>query len=226
MDRLACMQTFVRAVELGSISAAATDLDLSPQLAGKHVRLLEQSLGIKLLNRTTRRQSLTDSGRIFFERAKNILAEMDAAEALVAEARSVATFGAAGDACHERQRRPSAVSRQPRAATQVFSRNWIARINEKRLPTGKPLRYWCRLQDSNPPPDDYQSECVPDLCCASDPVATRVPHWGVADDFSGCCDCHKCWCRVSDSNRRPTAYLTTTAFAANSLWSGLSLGHG
>lgn len=83
------MQTFVRAVELGSISAAATDLDLSPQLAGKHVRLLEQSLGIKLLNRTTRRQSLTDSGRIFFERAKNILAEMDAAEALVAEARSV-----------------------------------------------------------------------------------------------------------------------------------------
>jgi DNA-binding transcriptional LysR family regulator len=83
------MLVFVKAVELGSISAAANELDLSSQLAGKHVRALEQGLGIKLLNRTTRRQSLTDGGRVFYERAKNVLAEMEAAEALIAETRSV-----------------------------------------------------------------------------------------------------------------------------------------
>ncbi|WP_284332581.1 LysR family transcriptional regulator [Dyella flagellata] len=83
------MQIFVRAVELGSISAAANELNLSSQLAGKHVRALEQGLGIKLLNRTTRRQSLTDVGRVFYERAKNVLAEMEAAEALIAETRAI-----------------------------------------------------------------------------------------------------------------------------------------
>lgn len=88
MDRLVCMRAFVSAVELGSISAAAAELDLSSQLAGKQIRTLEHGLGIKLLNRTTRRQSLTDGGRVFYERAKNILAEMEAAEALIAETRS------------------------------------------------------------------------------------------------------------------------------------------
>lgn len=88
MDRLACMKVFVKAVEVGSISSAAAELNLSSQLAGKQIRALEDGLGIKLLNRTTRRQSLTDSGQLFYERAKNILAEMDAAEALMAETRS------------------------------------------------------------------------------------------------------------------------------------------
>ncbi|PDT11026.1 LysR substrate-binding domain-containing protein [Rhizobium sp. M1] len=89
MDRLASMQVFIKAVETGSISAAAELLNLSSQLAGKQLRALEDGLGIKLLNRTTRRQSLTDSGRIFYEHAKNILAEMEAAEALIAETRSI-----------------------------------------------------------------------------------------------------------------------------------------
>lgn len=88
MDRLGSMQVFVKAVELGSISAAALELNLSSQLAGKQIRALEQGLGIQLLQRTTRRQSLTDGGSIFYERAKNILAEMEAAEAMVAQTRS------------------------------------------------------------------------------------------------------------------------------------------
>lgn len=83
------MQIFVKAVERGSLTAAAEELDMSSQLAGKQMRALEQSLGIKLLNRTTRRQSLTESGRVFYERAKNILAEMEAAEALIADTRAV-----------------------------------------------------------------------------------------------------------------------------------------
>ncbi|WP_282272908.1 LysR family transcriptional regulator [Stenotrophomonas sp. PS02298] len=88
MDRLHAMQVFTRAVELGSFSAAAVELDISPQFAGKQIQALETGLGIKLLNRTTRRQSLTESGQLFYERAKNILAEMEAAEALMAESRA------------------------------------------------------------------------------------------------------------------------------------------
>lgn len=88
MDRLACMKVFVKAVEAGSISSAAAELNLSSQLAGKQIRALEDGLGIKLLTRTTRRQSLTDSGQLFYERARNILAEMEAVEALMAETRS------------------------------------------------------------------------------------------------------------------------------------------
>lgn len=89
MDRLTQMATFVKAVELGSFSAAAEELKMSPQLVGKQVKLLEQHLGLSLLNRTTRRQSLTDFGRAFYPRAKLILADMQAAESLAAVTRGV-----------------------------------------------------------------------------------------------------------------------------------------
>lgn len=85
MDRLASMSIFVKAVELGSFAAAATALDLSGPTVGKHVRSLEIRLGTRLLNRTTRRQSLTDFGRAYYERCRVILAEAEAAEALAAE---------------------------------------------------------------------------------------------------------------------------------------------
>jgi DNA-binding transcriptional LysR family regulator len=85
------MNVFTKAVELGSFSAAAGALQMSPQLVGKHVQLLEQSLGVRLLNRTTRRQSPTDIGRTFYQHAKIILAEVEAAESLVAETRAVPT---------------------------------------------------------------------------------------------------------------------------------------
>lgn len=87
MDRLTQMATFVKAVELGSFSAAADELNLSAQLVGKQVKMLEQHLGVSLLNRTTRRQSLTDFGRAFYQRAKMILADMQAAENLAAVTR-------------------------------------------------------------------------------------------------------------------------------------------
>jgi len=89
MDRLGAMAVFVKAVELGSFSAAAEALRISPQLVGKQVGQLEKHLGVQLLQRTTRRQSLTDVGRRFYERAKLILAEMDAAEGLAAETRAM-----------------------------------------------------------------------------------------------------------------------------------------
>ncbi|MBD9504930.1 LysR family transcriptional regulator [Pseudomonas sp. PDM17] len=87
MDRLEQMAIFVRAVELGSFSAVAEELQMSSQLVGKQVKMLEQHLGLSLLNRTTRRQSLTDFGRAFYQRAKLILADMEAAESLAAVTR-------------------------------------------------------------------------------------------------------------------------------------------
>lgn len=89
MDRLSGMSIFVKAVELGSFSAAAEALNMSPQLVGKHVQFLEQHLGVRLLHRTTRRQHLTEVGSQFYERSRNILAEVEAAEALAAETRAV-----------------------------------------------------------------------------------------------------------------------------------------
>ncbi|MQB56053.1 LysR family transcriptional regulator [Rahnella sp. RcJ3] len=79
------MGAYVKAVELGSFSAAAGALSISPQLVGKHVSALEQHLGVRLINRTTRQHSLTETGRHFYERAKNILAEVDAAESFAQE---------------------------------------------------------------------------------------------------------------------------------------------
>lgn len=91
MDRFTSMAVFVKAVELGSFRAAADALQMSSQFVGKHVQALEQHLGVRLLHRTTRRQSLTDFGRAYAERAQLILAELEQAEQLAAEVRSVPT---------------------------------------------------------------------------------------------------------------------------------------
>lgn len=80
------MQTFVKAVELGSFSAAGDALQISSQLVGRHVQSLEQKLQARLLNRSTRKQSLTDVGRAFYDRAKQVLIEVELAENVVAEA--------------------------------------------------------------------------------------------------------------------------------------------
>ena len=82
LDRLSSMQAFVVAVEEGSYAGAARRLEMSAQMVAKHVAALETRLGARLLNRTTRRQSLTEVGRAYFERCKHILNEAMAAESL------------------------------------------------------------------------------------------------------------------------------------------------
>ena len=79
------MAVFVKAVDLGSFAAAAEALDLSAPMVGKHVRFLEERLGVRLINRTTRRQSLTDFGRTYHDRCRVVLAEVEAADALAAD---------------------------------------------------------------------------------------------------------------------------------------------
>ncbi|MFE3838397.1 LysR family transcriptional regulator [Pseudogemmobacter sonorensis] len=88
MDRLTSMAVFVKVVETGSFTAAAQAFGLSAAMVGKHVRALEERLQIPLLNRTTRRQSLTDVGAQFLEHCRIVLAEVAAAESLAAESQS------------------------------------------------------------------------------------------------------------------------------------------
>lgn len=84
MDRFLSMGVFAKAVETGSFSAAGDALRMSSQLVGKHVQTLEQHLGVRLIQRTTRRQHLTEAGTAFYERVKIILAEVEAAEGVAA----------------------------------------------------------------------------------------------------------------------------------------------
>ena len=81
MDRLTAMSSFVRVVERGSFAAAAAAADMSPAMIGNHIRFLENRLGEPLLNRSTRRQVLTEFGRDYYERCRHILQEVEAAEA-------------------------------------------------------------------------------------------------------------------------------------------------
>lgn len=85
LDRLTSMTVFVMAAETGSFAAAADRLGMSPQMVAKHVGALERQLGTRLLNRTTRKQSLTEFGRIYLEHCQAILAEVDTADALAQE---------------------------------------------------------------------------------------------------------------------------------------------
>jgi DNA-binding transcriptional LysR family regulator len=80
VDTLASMTMFVRVVEMGSFAAAAEASDVSPTMAGKHIRAIEQRLGARLLHRTTRRQQLTEVGRLYYERCKLVLADVELAE--------------------------------------------------------------------------------------------------------------------------------------------------
>lgn len=80
MDRFASMEVFVATVDRGSFTAAARAFRITPAMVGKHVRALEERLGARLITRTTRRQSLTEIGRSYYERCKRILDDVRSAE--------------------------------------------------------------------------------------------------------------------------------------------------
>ncbi|MBX5165103.1 MULTISPECIES: LysR family transcriptional regulator [unclassified Rhizobium] len=80
MDRLTSLAVFGRVVECGGFSAAARRLNMSVTMVGNHVQSLEDRLGVRLLNRTTRKVSLTETGKYYYERSSQILAELDEAD--------------------------------------------------------------------------------------------------------------------------------------------------
>lgn len=81
MDKLIAMATFVQIVEQGSLTQAAESLGSSLPSVVRTLATLEETLGVRLLNRTTRRMSLTQEGRIYLARCRNILMEIAEAEA-------------------------------------------------------------------------------------------------------------------------------------------------
>lgn len=85
MDRLSGLMPFVKTAELGSFVAAGRSLGLSASAVGKGVTRLEQQLGVRLFQRTTRSLSLTAEGRMFQERCRRILDDLDDAQAALVE---------------------------------------------------------------------------------------------------------------------------------------------
>jgi len=81
IDRLTLMQTFIRIVEAGSLSAAAAQLNTTQPTISRRLQALEQSLGLRLLQRSTHALSLTEAGARCYERAKVLIGDWDLLEA-------------------------------------------------------------------------------------------------------------------------------------------------
>ncbi len=77
MDRIDAMNAFISVVHEGGFSRAAERLEMSPQLVSKYVSRLENSLGVRLLNRTTRKVHLTEAGTRYYQRAQLILEDLE-----------------------------------------------------------------------------------------------------------------------------------------------------
>ena len=105
MDRLTSLTVFGRVVECGGFSAAARRLNMSVTMVGNHVQSLEDRLGVRLLNRTTRKVSLTETGKYYYERSSQILAELEEAD-----------------------RTAGAVSSTPRGTLKVYTSSAIVRF--------------------------------------------------------------------------------------------------
>lgn len=88
MDRLLAMRVFATVVEAGSFARAAEQLHLSATAVSRHVAELERHLGAQLLQRSTRRLNLTESGANYYDRCRLILADVDEAEAQLASSES------------------------------------------------------------------------------------------------------------------------------------------
>src|SRR5437016_11757233 len=80
MDRLTSLTAFVRVVDSGGFSAAGRRLNMSTTMVSNHVQSLEDRLGARLLNRTTRKVSLTEVGKAYYDRAVQILADLEQAD--------------------------------------------------------------------------------------------------------------------------------------------------
>ena len=81
MSYLDNLRVFVRVVELGNLSAAGRDQRVSPAVASNRIKELERHLGVRLFNRTTRKLTPTEHGRVFYEGAVKIIEAINEAEA-------------------------------------------------------------------------------------------------------------------------------------------------
>lgn len=87
MDRITGLTVFVQVVENDGFSAAARRLKMSTTMVSKHIQALEERLGVRLLNRTTRKVSLTEVGKSYYERCTQILNDLEQADEAAGESR-------------------------------------------------------------------------------------------------------------------------------------------
>jgi len=85
VDRFDNMRVFAKVVESGSFASAAARLGISASMVTLHVKELDERLGVRLLNRTTRKVSLTEAGRAYYERCKRLLADLEETEQAVSD---------------------------------------------------------------------------------------------------------------------------------------------
>lgn len=85
MSRIDSLKVFAEVVNTRNFTSAGKRLGLTPSAVSKQISLLEERLGVRLLNRTTRAVSPTEAGQIYFERCRTILEELDDAESLIAD---------------------------------------------------------------------------------------------------------------------------------------------
>ena len=129
-DNLTDMVVFVRAIDTGSLSAAARDLNLSLAVTSRKLSRLEERLGVRLINRTTRTLALTEEGAAFHARCARILAEID-------EAEMEATKG-----------RDTAVGRLRITSTYAFGRRRLARLLREFQSAHRNLQVYLEVSDN------------------------------------------------------------------------------
>ena len=88
MDKVVGMRVFTAVAKNRSFSVAAKKLSLSKAMVSKHVQSLEDSLGVRLFNRTTRRLNLTDAGALYYDKVNIILGEIDEADSSISQLNS------------------------------------------------------------------------------------------------------------------------------------------
>ena len=91
MDKLKQIEAFVAVVEKGSLARAALEQNITPVMLGRRIDALEKRLGVKLMHRTTRHQTLTEQGNVFLEDCRKLLSDMEIAERNISEGKYKAT---------------------------------------------------------------------------------------------------------------------------------------
>jgi DNA-binding transcriptional LysR family regulator len=89
MDRLTSLTAFVRVVDAGGFSAAGRKLNMSTTMVSNHIQSLEDRLGARLLHRTTRKVSLTEVGKAYYDRCTQILADIEQADDIAGASQSI-----------------------------------------------------------------------------------------------------------------------------------------
>jgi DNA-binding transcriptional LysR family regulator len=137
-DRLAAMELFVRVVDVGSFSAAATQLGIGQPAVSKTVAQLEERLGVQLMVRTTRNLSLTDAGRRFYDNAKHAIDGVNLAEqAARGDGGITGTLRVSASICfsriHVMPRLPEFFAQHPGVDIEIVANDRFVNLAEERV---------------------------------------------------------------------------------------------